>query len=72
MFAKAVDFNKHIKCIEHFSKFIQSQPDELLEILDILFKWCNLRINDSSNTKLLISVLDFYANLLNHFIETGY
>ena len=72
LFAKSADFNKHIKCVEEFAKFIQNQPDELLEILDILFKWCNLRINDSSNTKLLLSVLDFFGSLIEHFVETSY
>ena len=40
--------------------------------MDIVLKWCNLRINDSSNTKLLLSVLDFFASLINHCIETAY
>lgn len=31
-----------------------------------------MRINDSSNTKLLLSVLDFFGNLINHFVETAY
>jgi hypothetical protein len=64
MFAKAQDFDKHIKCVDQLGKFMQTQPDQLLEVLDIIFKWCNLRLNDSSNTKLLMSVLDFYANLI--------
>lgn len=72
LFAKSADFNKHIKCVEEFNKFVKSQPDELVEVLDIVLKWCNLRINDSSNTKLLLSVLDFFANLINHCVETAY
>lgn len=27
MFAKAQDFNKHIKCVEQLGKLVESQPD---------------------------------------------
>ena len=72
MFAKAVDFNKHIKCVEQLGKFITEQPDELIEILDIIFKWANLRMTESSNTKLALSIFDFYAQLLQFLAEHQY
>ena len=72
MFAKAVDFNKHIKCAEQFDKFISSQPDELIEVLDVVFKWANVRMNESSNTKLAVSILDLFANILQFLIEADY
>lgn len=61
MFAKSQDFNKHIKCVEQFEKFITQQPEELIEVLDIVFKWANLKLNESSNTKLIVSLFDFFA-----------
>ena len=72
MFVKSLDFKKHIKCIEAFDKNLEMQPSETIEVLDLIFKWCNLRISDSSNTQLMTSVLDFYSNLLNIIKETGY
>jgi len=71
MWAKAQDFGKHIKCVEQFDSFIQTQPGELQEVLDIVFKWANVRINESSNTKLFMSLLDFFGNLLTYLIENG-
>jgi hypothetical protein len=53
-------------------KFIKSQPEQLIEVNDIIFKWCNLRMMESSNTQLYISIFDFFANLITMFIETGY
>ena len=50
MFAKAQDFKKHIDCVNQFEKFIQTNPNELKELNDIIFKWCNLRMMESSNT----------------------
>lgn len=48
---------------------MQSHPDELVEILDIIFKWCNVRLNESSNTKLVLSIIDFYASLIPFLVE---
>ena len=39
MFAKAVDFNKHIGRVKQLEKFITTHPSELLEVLDIIFKY---------------------------------
>ena len=72
MFAKSQDFPKHIKCLEAIQKLIENQPDELLEVLDIIFKWTNLRVNDSSNTKLLLSVFDLYGALIAFMGEREY
>lgn len=60
MYAKAQDFEKHIKCVQQLDKQIQIQPNELVEVLDLIFKWGNLRLTESSNTKLLLAFLDFY------------
>lgn len=43
-----------------------------MEILDIIFKWGNYRMSDSSNTKLIGAFFDFYQKLLNFLIEQGY
>lgn len=72
MFAKPTDFNKHIKCCEKIASLIEVQPEKMLEILDILFKWTNLRITESSNTQLLKSVFDLYDGLLDLMIENDY
>jgi cytoskeleton-associated protein 5 len=72
MFAKATDFNKHIKCCERIQALIEVQPDQMMEILDILFKWTNLRITESTNTQLLKSVYDLYTGLIDLMVERDY
>ena len=52
MFLKNTEFLKHIKCVEAIQASIEVQQGEIMEILDIIFKWGNFRMNDSSNTKL--------------------
>lgn len=68
MFAKNTDFQKHIKCVEQIQTCIDDQPGELMEILDILFKWGNLRMSDSSNTKLVGAFFDFFQKLLTFLV----
>lgn len=72
MFAKNTDFEKHIKCVTQMESFIENQPGELMDILDILFKWGNLRMSDSSNTKLAGAFFDFYQNLLTFLVGQEY
>ena len=64
MFAKAVDFKKHMKCADDMKQLIEKQPNETLEILDLLFKWGNLRMAESSNTQLLMAIFNLYDDLL--------
>mmetsp|Transcript_34357 Transcript_34357/g.52638 ORF Transcript_34357/g.52638 Transcript_34357/m.52638 type:complete len:228 (-) Transcript_34357:2510-3193(-) len=72
MFAKAMDFNKHIKCVEQLEKCIDNQQSQVLEVLDVLFKWANLRLNESSNTKLALSIFDFFSALIKLCMEQEY
>lgn len=69
MWSKATDFIKHIKCVEQLEKLIESQPDELTEVLDLIFKWSNVRLNENSNTKLMVSILDLFGNLMEFLIK---
>ena len=43
-----------------------------MEVLDIIFKWGNLRMTDSSNTKLAGAFFDFYQKLLTFLIDQEY
>lgn len=71
MWAKAQDFNKHIKCVDILEGLISSQPDEVIEVIDIVFKWSNVRLNESSNTKLVLRILDYYGVLLEFLIQNA-
>jgi hypothetical protein len=57
------DFKQHVECIEMFNRLMQENPDALTEILDIIFKWSQVKLGDSSNTKFAVSIFDFYAIL---------
>ena len=59
----SLDFKQHCDCIDIFSGFIESQPEELVEILDLVFKWALIRLQDSSNTKFAVNIFDFFSTL---------
>ena len=40
-------------------------------MLDIIFKWANVKLNESSNTKLLARVFDFFARVLASVKESA-
>mmetsp|Transcript_39875 Transcript_39875/g.52188 ORF Transcript_39875/g.52188 Transcript_39875/m.52188 type:complete len:199 (-) Transcript_39875:2434-3030(-) len=43
-----------------------------MECVDIIFKWTNVKLNESNNTAFQSSVYDFYGKLFNFLIEKQY
>ena len=66
------DFKLHIECVELFQTLINTQPDAITEILDLIFKWAAVRLSDSSNTKFAVAIFDFLAVLFTHLCGLGY
>ncbi len=64
------DFKLHCECIDIFTNFISQSPQELMMILDIVFKWIFVKIFDSNNTKLAVNIFDFLA-ILFPILEQG-
>jgi hypothetical protein len=64
----SIDFKQHCDCIDMFTGFMETQPEELIEILDLVFKWALIRLSDSSNTKFAVNIFDFFSTLFG-FLE---
>jgi hypothetical protein len=60
------DFKKHCELLKQLSCLLDEDPGPLFDIADILFKWCFIKITESQNTSLALSVFDF---LLKMFVE---
>jgi len=43
----SADFKKHLKVIASFGGMIDSQPENLQEVLDVIFKWCYVKMTES-------------------------
>lgn len=66
------DFNKHVKVTKNIVGLIETQPDALKEILDVFFKWCYIKLTESSNTTLYVSVFDSFQTLFDWLLATEY
>ena len=44
------DFKKHLKVIEKMLGLIETQPVELMESVDVIFKWTAIKLGESNNT----------------------
>jgi hypothetical protein len=51
---------------------IQTQPEVLKEILDVFFKWCYIKLTESSNTTLYVSVFDSFQTLMDWLVQEQY
>lgn len=66
------DFKKHVGCIQNFIGMIETQPENLQEIVDIIFKWICVKMAESSNTTFALNVYDFYNTMFGFLIEQQY
>ena len=48
----STDFKKHVKFLGQIIGMIDSQPHNLVDIIDVLFKWIYITMAASSNTTL--------------------
>jgi hypothetical protein len=55
--------------VGEMTKFIDNQYDQLNLVLDILFKWANIRMTESSNTQLAVSIFEFFKKVMTKMIE---
>ena len=44
------DFKKHVQVIEKMLTLIESQPEDIKECLDVIFKWTAVKMAESVNT----------------------
>ncbi|EFJ44246.1 microtubule organizing protein mora [Volvox carteri f. nagariensis] len=65
------DFKKHCEAADMLIKALPVVYDEVIAIVDLLFRWSTLRILES-NTASLVKVLDMLKLLLDLMIDRGY
>ena len=68
----SADFKKHLQVIEKMLGLINTQPQDLMECVDVIFKWTSVKLGESNNTAFQSSVYDFYAKLFEFLISQSY
>ena len=46
----SADFKKHMQVIGKILTLINTQPDELMGCVDVIFKWTSIKLGESNNT----------------------
>ncbi|GIL58886.1 hypothetical protein Vafri_13702 [Volvox africanus] len=65
------DFKKHCEAADMVTKALPAVYDEVIAVVDLLFRWSTLRILES-NTASLVKVLEMLKLLLDLMVERGY
>ena len=63
------DFKKHVQILGKIVGMIESQPENLIEVIDIIFKWIFIKMHESSNTTFTSCVCDSLAKLFEWLIS---
>ena len=66
------DFKKQVEGLGFLTGIIGSQLREVIEVLDILFKWVWIRLQEATNTQLIKSILELLELLVNALHNEGY
>ena len=66
------DFKKHLKVIDKLLSLINSSPDDLMECVDVIFKWTSIKLGESNNTAFQNCVYDFFGKLFEFLIQGEY
>lgn len=65
----SADFKKHVNIIGQLRQTLNTNPKSIVNIVDIIFKWCYIRLTESQNTTLALNVIDFLSDLFTYLLE---
>jgi len=65
----SADFKKHVIIIDQLRQTLKTNPKSIVNIVDIIFKWCYIRLTESQNTTLALNVIDFLSDLFSYLLE---
>ena len=66
------DFKKHVAIIEKLKDYFAAQPDTIIQCLDIILKWCYIKITQSANTTLALKAFELIQMIFNHLEQIQY
>ena len=62
----------HIKAMQALSMAIESQPDGIVSIVDLLFKWCTVRMCWRDNTQAIAELHRFMLKLISYLADNQF
>lgn len=69
---QSLDFKKQIEGVSYLSNLIHTSTKEIIEILDIIFRWVWIKLQEAANTQLIKVILDLIQNTINVLHKENY
>ena len=66
------DFKKQVDGVNFINSLMTSSLQTIIDIIDILFKWIWIRLQENTNTQVLKAILEFLEALINNLHAEGY
>jgi cytoskeleton-associated protein 5 len=66
------DFKKQLEGVNHITNLIPAQTKEIIEVLDVIFKWVWVRMQEVTNTQLIKGILEMLDILINTLQKESY
>ena len=66
------DYKDYIVAIDRMNLMIEEQPDGLIQIVDVIFKWIYLKLDEVTDRTFLIKVYDFLDILFTFMLGRNY
>ena len=65
------DFKLHIKCLDYFVTVLNSQPETVMGVQDLIIKWSIVKLHESANTSFAKTLFEFFEKIIKYHVEEG-
>ena len=66
------DHKDYIMTLERLSLMVEEQPETLIQVIDVVFKWVYLKLDENTSTTFTMKVYDFLVMVFALLTSTGY
>ena len=66
------DHKDYIMALDRLNLMVEEQPENLIQVVDVVFKWAHLKLDESTNTAFIMKVYDFLVVLFALLTGSGY
>lgn len=66
------DHKDYIMALDRLSLMVEEQPEHLIQVVDVVFKWVYLKLDESTNATFTMKVYDFLVVLFALLTGSGY
>ena len=68
----SADFKQHCDVITNFKRLLETNSEELTQVIDLIFKWTSVKFAEANKPIMIISIFDFLAILIEYYSENSF